>query len=416
MSVRMLFFLNLFLFIFLFCPFYLYASCTIPDFNTEDYEQYISTNVIDSGSWTYGSVFSCSRYSCSTYSYRSGNQLTVVENLAENCDCSGGPGGWMNGRQRTWTYYNASDPDGDCFTPTVNLCDNGLRDTGETGIDCGGTCSGSCVTFCPPGYVVETDVDGVDFCAMTAAPDKHGNCPSGYSYHLRQSGEGVCIHWDSDQNNTTLPDGTSYIAPTLAADGTPVSGQEPTGTTTQDPAWSGYSASVVEQTTPETIVNNSDGSSTGTTTHTKTETTSGGTTTTTTTKTTHYGGANGSGGVIGETVSTTTESDDPTTETGNYDDAAPDDSGSIAESDYGEAPDWDDLKTNIDSPISEFEDALTGSSIETDNSQCRIDVGNFYGKSISFDFCPYGDKFELLGGFLVTFTYILGMIFLVERG
>lgn len=393
-----------------------HASCTIPDFDAEDYEQYINTNVVDSGSWTYGSVFSCQFYSCATYSYRSGNQLTIVENLTQNCDCSGGPGGWMNGRQRTWTYYNPSDPNGDCFTPAVNLCDNGVLDTGETGIDCGGTCSGSCATYCPPGYGVEVDVDGVEFCALSAPPDKHGNCPSGYSLQTRQSGESVCIHWDSDKNNTTLPDGTGYIAPTLAADGTTVTGQEPTGTTTPDPAWTGYSASVVEQTTPETIVNNSDGTSTGTTTHTKTETTSAGTTTTTTTKTTHYGGSNGSGGVTGETVATTTSSTDPTTETGNYTDVSPDDSGGLSETDYGEPPDWEDLKQNIDAPISEFEDALTGSSIETEDVQCRIDVGNFFGKSISFNFCPYEDKFEILGSFLVTFTYVLGMIFLVERG
>ncbi|QXE88536.1 hypothetical protein KP003_09115 [Geomonas nitrogeniifigens] len=316
-------------------------------------------------------------------------------------------------------------------TTYPNHCSNKAQDVDETGIDCGGSCK-ACIKKCPNGtsefYVKNIDGTGEGgyVCAAVVLPDSAGNCPNGYQK-------------TKTADSTIYPTGTPICAaPSDYVDVSPDVGPENTPTVEPPPNWQTGTTSYTDfgsgsggtTTNPNTSTTTNEGTKSGapagtqsytTTTTVSSKTYNTGTTTQTTTTTTttnnYYSGPGGTGDKLGSDT-TTEEQGLPEDNPSNYDynpAIAPDGPISIGESEYGQGPNWESIKTNIDSKLQELSDSITGNQILTSDPTCAI-TGSIMGRSYTISFCKYQSFLESMGVFLLAVTYLAGFIYLFDRG
>jgi hypothetical protein len=323
--------------------------------------------------------------------------------------------GYVDGYEALDLWGTPSEP---------SYCSDNQISGDETGIDCGGSCSADCVLICPAGY---SSIDGVCVADLKNIADPLGNCPVGYVSVVGgcrladPTVDGYYMSQDFYDDNFSLnppddlPDGFTiglHISP-FKLDEIVIDNGDGTETATQEIFY------IDDEGNPRKkilTVTRPLGSPTGT------------------------GFASVSGLVLDTDIDTangyigTTESE--IVETDNEDDVSnfvdenydynpsglgdPDtteDYGTIDESEYGENPDYETIKNNLDPLLDDTENAIKNSQLLSTNPACMLQIPTMYGRSdLYFDFCKYESYFDTAGSFLVTLVYALGMIFLVERG
>lgn len=322
----------------------------------------------------------------------------------------------------TARVYNATlvtTPSQQC----VDLCSNNEKDDGEIGIDCGGSCSAECELQCPEDYQVYYPVEGPPQCVKIQMPDPYGNCPSGFQIE----------YWGENNDQKRC---VRKIDPILGAP------QTPQPTDLGGGGWGGGGGlppeGVGKKRTPpepEPIKPTAPEGTGSNCTETETDITydpKSGITYTKTTKTTkYYSGTNCDGQYLGESeyTDTTATPGKPTEPTGpsqpmpNPDDPSQynfnptlDDEGNILPGDYGAEPDWSTLRQDIKPIVDNVKNAILATTINTSNASCTLTLMTYKGKSITINLCPYENTLLVMGGFILTFAYISGFIFYVDRG
>ncbi len=302
--------------------------------------------------------------------------------------------------------YSVTPTGNQCYVPPPAHCTNHVIDAGEEGYDCGGTCPAACVDACPPGTTLYTAPDGHEECHPPfGARDAAGNCPPG-STPANSDGTGACVY-PPVAPVLTNPDytGQNYPGPTY----TPPAGFTPTTP--------GY-----------TVTYNPDGSIVLTGTGTPGTPGSGGTVSVpypgggtvdmpvpdpggTTTYTPPPAGS--PSGTPGTVTGTVPPEENP--ENYNYNpNFGFNDAGTIAETDYGQEPDWSTLQQNLDPLLDEVRNSLNNSSLVASGS-CTMDMGTYFGKPAVVNICSYAGILNGAGAVLVGITYIVGFLFLWER-
>ena len=96
-------------------------------------------------------------------------------------------GGGTDSGTRTYYYIYTidDDPPSECAEP--DHCSNVVKDSDEGGIDCGGSCSATCETYCPSGTQLYSGS-----CWHSPSPDSFGNCPDGYSRSIVNGSSQAC--------------------------------------------------------------------------------------------------------------------------------------------------------------------------------------------------------------------------------
>lgn len=345
-----------------------------------------------------------------------------------------------NGSTGCAVVYDPKPPD------EPDSCSNTVVDGDEEGLNCGGSCVAECEPQCPTGSTSAYVNSTLDSCFNIVSPNIVGVCPDGYS----PTDEGCYAEFDPvlAAPEATLPGIPEPQAQPVLTD-SDLSETEATYSSETLPDGTYVETEVITETTDfadgttktvETTITTStgiDGSSTTSSTTSVTLTNSDGTAgeNTTTEVVTDY---DSEGNVIGSTteVSESTSGDgsvsDPSAETDleslfddepgdylpdSYDDSVTlDDSFEISPSEYGESPDWETLKDDLDPLLNEI-DAVADSTLQLDSPSCVLDIPTMYGRSdLQFSFCEYASYFQTAGVFLVAFVYVLGFIFLFERG
>lgn len=325
-----------------------------------------------------------------------------------------GEGGWSFSENASAYYEPVSVPCPDpteaykyysCSTPPealTDLCDNGVPDSGEEGIDCGGSCSADCELYCPYGSSVNYDSDGVAFCAYSVPSDSYGNCPSGYIPSSFSDGSSDCL--------ASPPGDTPFPEPTAAA---PTSNPFESDTDSSPVSFTGGSYSSYTDTSTSSPVDNGDGTSTTSTTTNSTN--ADGSTSTTTTSTTYN---NSTGAPISSTTSTsgvTSVEENPE----NYDlqSAGSGDFSGMALGD-GDIPAEDDYQSWFDSQVSSnpVVSAIESLSVTTSAPVCSIQ-GVVMGQTVAFSMCGdlYTDTFSMMGNVLVFLAGVFGYFIIVGR-
>lgn len=169
-------------------------------------------------------------------------------------------------------------------------CSNGLADTNENGIDCGGVCAAVCEQVCPEGFNLILNVQtGADECSKIADADQWGQCPMGWVVH---PANGTAAPWCELIVPSVPGKADEFAAQPDAASATPPEPQTSTGSTS-------------------TVVTNNTTNNTSTVTTTTTHKSYGGNVTTTTTVNT-YSGPDGTGQLTSSITESKTGAASPT--------------------------------------------------------------------------------------------------------
>lgn len=185
-------------------------------------------------------------------------------------------------------------------TPEPVSCSNGLADTNENGIDCGGSCAAFCAQVCPEGFNLITNVQtNVDECSKIVDADQWGQCPMGWAIH---PANGTAAPWCELIVPSVPGKADEFSAQPAAASATPPAPQTSTGSTS-------------------TVVTNNTTNNTSTVTTTTKHTSYGGNVTTTTTSNT-YSGPDGTGQLTSSTTESKTGAASPTDATQGTDSSA----------------------------------------------------------------------------------------------
>lgn len=303
---------------------------------------------------------------------------------------------FLDGSVYVWTWTKNQ-----CvYVPPPDYCHNNLKDATETGIDCGGSCSATCVSKCPSGTVFRTytgaegtSVAGQVFngCVFVTNPDSFGNCPQGYL----SFGAGACSTCDGTPECASAYSEPEY----LANEDVPL--KEPSSTA--PPGFETGSLSIVESTSSstDTVDPSAPAGAQSQVTTTKTTTNSDGTVTTTNI-TNYYSGTGGTGTIVG----TKTVEEVPLEENlENYDFSL----GNVEGNTYDttiEVPVENDIIGLVNdfisqSPLIAMFDTF---EIRTSNAVCSVSAGVFYGKEIIIDFCRWQSYIQTLGVMLLALT------------
>lgn len=346
--------------------------------------------VDDPGMYTY------SNQSCSYYlAWTSGPDITQSNAIIM----------WRSPTTYSHNTYTYAQLDHDCIVLEPANCSNGTKDADETGIDCGGSCSDSCVTTCPDGSVLDSmTVDGqqVLYCKFTTASDNLGNCPLGYSPVK-----------ETNQFGDTVVTGCFYDGGLPMDSSADYAASNPPVSTAPEALISGSFNTVHFSDTPVTTDN---GDGTSTVTQQSSTTNSDGSSSVTTTTTIIN---NSSGDTVSSTESTaSTKAPEDTAENYNLQNISDGDftGMGVTTDDVPDDPDissWFNDQLNNNSIVS----AITSINVSTANPVCSLS-GTVFGSPVEFSMCGsmFTDAFQMMGYILLFLAGISSYFIVVGRG
>lgn len=332
-------------------------------------------------------------------------------------------------------------------------CNNGTKDGDETGIDCGGPCSASCIEACPPGSSIEMrDVCNADKSICTPMPHCIGNTPvpaapggacppaSGDVLQYLKNSDGTCSPWVGLPALSAAGDGDGLIpavdVPDPADAWLPTPGNETTVTESPPQVVNNPDGSTTETASKTEVTKSPDGTQIATTGSVSTTTNADGSKSTVETKDTVRTGSDGSvsrstttttssydagGNLIGKSTSTVKGGDG----SGLYD---PGEGDASNYSPVAAAGVPDGIGDQIGSLLTDFSNNIKGSPVFSlgsrlfagppSSSSAPVAVLDFgsYGE-FSFDLSDYDTDLNVLGMIFVAMTFFASLkLIMVNKG
>lgn len=306
-----------------------------------------------------------------------------------------------------------------------STCSNGVIDSDESGVDCGGSCDSVCDSeTCPPGtqdlglagcFPVDPDWD--------ISKDAYGNCAGGTVDVSTDPSVTICVP------TSYVPDSSGNCGDGMApafelSGGQSLCGPSPVAFSSDDeppevdpfnfdqPSFEKKSVSFIETESSEEITDNPDGTSTGV--KTKEVRDSDDNLVSSETTTTDYSGSGGSGDITGTSTARTSvipEEENP--ENYNLKPPQTEYDGEIAQEDIPDKKSIADLLTDAisNNPLTNI---ITGSGLDLSGSATQLSW-QYKGKTIVFDLSDRGGVLSAMGTLLVFLAGIAAYFIIVGR-